>query len=120
MIALGMLYLLVLEGIIYAIWFYNTRLDRQPREQVIEWLKHNKMWDINQKLHYTRVMNIEAMEREKFAAQNESSRLQYRIDGLERDRQDFMSFYHKQIGIRDREIEFMRCLIKDLKKGDNI
>ena len=113
----GMLILIVLQAVA---WFVYSKINEHEianRKAVIQWLLHNKLWEIHQGLSAKTLLNVEALEKERYAAINESVKLSYRIDRMEAEKQEFYSFYHKQIGIRDNEIEFLKRYIKELKDG---
>lgn len=114
----GMLILISLQA---TVWFVYSKINEREianRKAVIQWLLHNKLWEIHQGLSVNTLLNVEALEKQRYAAINEASKLSYRIDKLEQEKQEFYSFYHKQIGVRDNEIEFLKRYIKELKDED--
>lgn len=113
----GMLILIVLQAFA---WFVYSKINEHEianRKAVIQWLLHNKLWEIHQNISAKTLLNFEALEKEKNSALNENFKLNYKIDRMESEKREFYQLYHTQMAIRDREIDFMRHVIKELKKN---
>ena len=114
----GMLILISLQA---TVWFVYSKINEHEianRKAVIDWFQKNKLWEIYQDVSPKTLLNFEQLEKERYAAMSEISKLNYRLDKLEQEKQEFYSFYHKQIGIRDNEIEFLKRYIKEIKPDD--
>lgn len=113
----GILLTIILQAVA---WFVYSKINEHEianRKAVVQWLLHNKLWEIHQGLSAKTLLNVEAMEKERYAAINESVKLSYKIDRMEAEKQEFYAFYHKQIAIRDREIEFLKIRLKEYQDG---
>lgn len=114
----GMLILISLQA---TAWFVYSKINEHEianRKAVVDWIIRHKLWEVHQNISAKTLLNFEALEKERSAAISESIKLSYRIDKLEQERQEFYSFYHKQINIRDNEIEFLKRYIKEIKPDD--
>jgi hypothetical protein len=114
----GMLILISLQVTAWGVYTKVNEHDIANRKAIVDWLMLHKLWEIRTGLTPQTLLNVEALEKERYAAISESIKLSYRIDRMEAEKQEFYSFYHKQIGIRDNEIEFLKRYIKEIKPDD--